>query len=39
MTLIHASQPHEPWNEGKLVGQKARSRHHNVLSWRMLPVP
>ena len=23
MAILHTSQPHEPWNKGKLVGQKA----------------
>lgn len=23
MASVHTSQPHQPWNKGKLVGQKA----------------
>lgn len=23
MAIFHTSQPHEPWNKGKLIGQKA----------------
>ena len=23
MAILHTSQPHEPWNKGKLIGQKA----------------
>lgn len=23
MAILHTSQPREPWNKGKLIGQKA----------------
>lgn len=25
MAILHTSQHHEPWNKGKLIGQKATS--------------
>lgn len=35
MAILHTSQPHEPWNKGKLIGQKAPLKLKDVWAIRI----
>jgi len=44
MAILDTPQPHEPWNKGKLIGQKAPlglKRHlahpHQATTWPQVP--
>lgn len=35
MAILRTSQPHEPWNKGKLIGQKAPLKLKNIRAIRI----
>ena len=35
MAIPHTSQPHEPWNKGKLIGQKAPLKLKDIWAIRI----
>ena len=35
MAILHTSQPHEPWNKGKLIGQKAPLKLKDIWAIRI----
>lgn len=35
MAILHTSQSHEPWNKGKLIGQKAALKLKDIWAIRV----